>query len=354
MKAKKHTGLYIFLILFISFIYITLAFKPLATEHHFTPVWNINTSNPLTKAAVEAGDLKYFHLGQTLGYFDKNGNISHYQTFPEKVSISNSYYATYDSNANNTVFYNNKGEEAGIIEANGFPYFCGDLIYVFLPGGCSFSKCSPSGKVLWTCEGIFPITAFCAKEKYTAAGFANGSIKILNNETGNTEIDFSPGGSDYPVILGLDISSDGMYIASISGHNHQRFVLSKREEKQQKIIYHKFFDYDSPYRTAVYFCKDNNRIFYNYYGGIGIYNISDKTEKFIPAKDKILTISETDKFVVLLGKEKKSYSLSIIDNTNVIEGVSNFTADSAFIQTDKDDIYIGKDNSISRISISRE
>ena len=353
MKAKKHLGLCIFLTILISIIYIVLAVKPLTTEHSFSPVWKINTSNPVIKQGITE-DLKHFHLGQTLGYFDANGNISLYETFPAKVSISDSYYATYDSNAKNIPFYNNKGEQAGTIEASGYPYFCGNLVYVFLPGGSSFSKCSETGKILWTFEGIFPITAFSAKEKYTAVGFANGTIKILNNENGSTEIDFAPGGSDYPVILGLDISDDGMYVASVSGHNHQRFVLSKREEKQQKIIYHKFFEYDSPYRTAVHFCNDNNRIIYNYYGGIGIYNLADKSEKTIPLKDKIISIEETDDFVILLGKDKTSYSLSMIDGTNTLEGSFSFKADSAFVYADKNDIYLGKDNTISRLSVSKE
>ena len=175
MKAKKHLGLCIFLTILISIIYIVLAVKPLTTEHSFSPVWKINTSNPVIKQGITE-DFKHFHLGQTLGYFDANGNISLYETFPAKVSISDSYYATYDSNAKNIPFYNNKGEQAGTIEASGYPYFCGNLVYVFLPGGSSFSKCSETGKILWTFEGIFPITAFSAKEKYTAVGFANGTI----------------------------------------------------------------------------------------------------------------------------------------------------------------------------------
>ena len=352
MKTKNHIGLFIFFAVLITIIYLLLAAKPLSAEYNFSPVWNINISKPVTPSDNNKVQ-KHFHLGQTLGYFDEDGNISLFETFPSKVSISDYYYATYDSNSENTEFFNSKGESAGTIEAAGFPYFCDNLIYVFLPGGCSFSKCDEKGNILWTFEGIFPITAFAAKEKYTAVGLSNGSIKILNNKTGTTEIDFSPGGSDYSVILGLDISDDGMYVASISGHNHQRFVLSHREENQQKIIYHKFFDIDSPYRTTVHFTQDMNRVFYNYAGGIGIYNISTKEEKSIEIKDKLLSIKETDDFVALLGKDKSTYSLYLIDNTNSLEGTFVFQAESAFIQTDKDNLYLGKDNSISRIAISR-
>ncbi len=353
MKQKKHIGLALFLILIISIIYIILAVKPLNKEYSFTPVWKISTANPVINNSNSKPN-SYFHLGQTLGYFDEDGNISLYKSFPSKVSISNSYFATYDSEAKNTEFYNSDGSKAGVIEASGFPYFAGNLVYVFLPGGCSFSKCSETGKILWTFEGTFPITAFAAKENYTAVGLSNGTIKVLNNENGSTEIDFAPGGSDYPVILGLDISEDGQYIASISGHNHQRFVLSHREENQQKIIYHRFFEHDSPYRTIVHFGKDGKRVFYNFYRGLGIYNIETKAEQTLSIKDKLISIEETDDLTLLLGKEKNTYTVSVIDNTNTLEGAFSFTADSAFLHAADNNIYLGKDNSISKIQVTRE
>lgn len=353
MKQKKHIGLALFLILIISIIYIILAVKPLNKEYSFTPVWKISTANPVINNSNSKPN-SYFHLGQTLGYFDEDGNISLYKSFPSKVSISNSYFATYDSEAKNTEFYNSDGSKAGVIEASGFPYFAGNLVYVFLPGGCSFSKCSETGKILWTFEGTFPITAFAAKENYTAVGLSNGTIKVLNNENGSTEIDFAPGGSDYPVILGLDISEDGQYIASISGHNHQRFVLSHREENQQKIIYHRFFEHDSPYRTIVHFGKDGKRVFFNFYKGLGIYDIESKAEQTLELKDKLISIDETDDLTLLLGKEKNTYTVSIIDNTNTLEGAFSFTADSAFLHATDNNIYLGKDNSISKIQVTRE
>ena len=353
MKHKKHIGLGLFLIVFISAIYIILAVRPLNKEYSFTPVWKISTANPVINS-TSSEKKSYFHLGQTLGYFDNDGNISLYQTFPYKVSISDHFFATYSSETENIEFFKSNGEKAGVIESKGFPYFADNLVYVFLPGGCSFSKCSETGKILWTFEGTFPITAFAAKEKYTAVGLANGTIKVLNNENGATEIDFAPGGSDYPVILGLDISDDGQYIASISGHKQQRFVLSHREENQQKIIYHRFFEHDSPYRTVVHFSKDGNRIFYNYSNGLGIYNLEKKNERTLELKSKLLTIKETDDLTVLLGKEKDTYTVSLIDNTDTIEGVFSFTADSAFVHAEGNNIYLGKDNSISKIAVTRE
>ncbi len=354
MKKNSVISLSIFLAILFTILYILLSAKPLAKEYQFSPVWKISASNPSIKEAANGENVIHYHLGQTIGYFTEDGNISVYQTFPSKVSISDYYYATYDTDAENTPFYNSKNKLAGTLKASGFPYFVDDLIYIFLPGGASFSKCLPNGDIQWTYEGTIPITAFAAKPGYTAIGLADGTIKVFENNTGSNEISFEPGGSDFPVILGLDISPDGQYVASVSGHNKQRFVLSHREGNQQKIIFHRFLDEDSPYRTSVYFTKDAKRIFYNYENKLGIYDFETQENTEILLKNKIISLKENDNFVFLLSKNKKLYTVSIIENTNTKEGEFSFEADSAFIQTAGDKLYIGKDNTISCISITKE
>lgn len=354
MKKNNIVSLSVFIAIIFTILYIIFSAKSLSKEYQFTPVWKISTSNPSITEANPEDNKIHFHLGQTIGYFTENGNVISYKTFPAKVAISDFYYSTYDTDAKDTPFYNSKNELAGVIKASGFPYFVDDLIYVFLPGGSSFAKCYPNGEICWTYEGTIPITAFAAKPNYTAVGLADGTIKVFENENGNNEISFEPGGSDYPIILGLDISPDGQYIASISGHNRQRFVLSHREENQQKIIYHHFLDDDSLYRSSVYFTKDASRVFYNYGNKLGIYELNKQKNSEVIIKDKIISIKESEDFVVLLSKNKKNYTITLIENTNTKEGDFSFEANTAFIQTLGNKLYIGKDNSISCIAITRE
>ena len=354
MKMKKIISLYIIITLIFTITYIVFASKPLAKEYQFTPIWKISTANPAISEIDSDKKLMSFHLGQTLGYFSEDGKISLYKTFPDKTAISDNYYALYDSQSSDIPFYNNKGQKAGVINSSGYPYFKDDLIYIFLPGGSSFSKCDETGKIIWTYEGILPITAFSAKKDYTAAGFADGTIKVFNNANGAVEINFAPGGSDYPVILGLDISDDGQYVAAISGHNQQRFTLSHREEKQQKIIFHTFLNTDTPYRTLVHFCKNGNRVLYNYQGAVGIYDLKQNKNTVIPIKDKVIIIEENDNFVYMLSKNKTKYTVSVIEKTDTLEGMFSFDAETAFISSDGANLYIGKDNTISRLSVSQE
>ncbi|MCR5187484.1 MAG: WD40 repeat domain-containing protein [Treponema sp.] len=349
---KKNFGLPIIISIIFILLYVIFAAKPLAKEYQITPEWKIATSNPLISPSDK--EQMYFHLGQTLGYFTEDGKITHFQTFPSKIAISNNYYATYDSSSKNIPFYFPNGKQAGIIEHEGYPYFVNELIFLMLPGGSSFSKCTQSGEIEWTYEGVLPITAFSTNTGFTAVGFVDGSISIFNNKDGSIISSYAPGGSDYPVILGIDISPDGQYVASISGHNQQRFVLSHKEENQQKIIYHTFLSSDSPYQTLIHFCKDGKRVLYNYQNNLGIYDLSTKENTVIKLQSKLIKIEENKDFIFLLGKNKKEYTVSIIEKTNTLLGRFSFTGDTAFIQTKDNDLYVGKDFSISKLSISNK
>ena len=231
MEKNRSIPFIIISVILISIIYLIFAAKPLPKEYQFQPQWKVNITKEV-KAADENEKQIYFRLGNALGYFTADGKITFYKTFPSKASVSDSYFSYYNNNARNTSFYDYRGNAKGVINYEGLPYIVEDRIYVMLPGGNSFIKCDSDGNRQWKYEGIMPVTAFSSKKDFTAAGFADGSIQIFNNESGKAEIVFAPGGSDLPVILGLDISDEGNYIAAVSGHNKQRFILAHREENQ--------------------------------------------------------------------------------------------------------------------------
>lgn len=354
MKSKKIIILPCLVIFLLTIFYIIFATKPLAKEFQFIPEWKISVLSPIIDKNLNKKETIYFKLGQELGYFTEEGKITFCKTFPFQASISDKYFSTYNSNAQNTPFFDTNGNSKGFIEAAGYPYFIEENAFVFLPGGNSFSKVYDNGKTEWTYEGTIPLTAFSSKNSFTATGFADGKIIIFDNHSGNIIGDYAPGGSDYPVILGIDISNDGKYVASISGQDKQRFVLSQSENQKQKIIYHNFINEGSPYRTLIYFTKNIERVFYVYKNNIGIYNIKSEENFTIPISDRIINIEESEDFVIFLGKTKNTYTVYFIDKTNTLEGKFSFDAKSAFIRVFKNNLYIGNDTYISKIALTRE
>lgn len=354
MKTKKHIGAFILIAFLFIILYIVLAAKPLGKEYHFSPEWKKSITSAASSVEVSNTPLIYFKLGQSIGYFTQDGLISLVKTFPSKAAISSKYHALYNTQAQDIVFYNNINQEQGTLKIAGYPFFEEDRIYVFMPGGASFAKCDSNGNALWINESTIPLTAFSSKEKYTACGYADGTIRLLDNTSGIESNSFSPGGSDYNVILGLDISSDGTYVASVSGHDKQRFVLTKTDGNQPKIIFHKYLDSDLNRRTVVKFCDNDNHIIYNFDGYIGIYNLVTQKDTNIKIDKTLISIEETDSLFFVLGKNENEYTVYIIEKTDTLEGSFTFTADSAFIKTYDDALYVGQDTTISKVKITKK
>ncbi|MBO4534243.1 MAG: hypothetical protein J5726_11200 [Treponema sp.] len=352
MKTKKHIGLYILLAFFFILLYTFLAAKPLGKEYHFTPEWKKSIATPPVQKSIT--NPIYFKLGQTIGYFTSDGEITNSQTYPVKAAISSNYYALYDTLDSQTVFYDYTGKEKGTFEQAGYPFFEEDRIFIFMPGGSSFAKCNSDGSTQWIYEGILPITAFSSKKNLTSVGYADGTISIIDNITGIEKTSFSPGGSDYKVILGLDVSSDGTYIASVSGHDKQRFVITRADGLQPKIIHHEYLDSNLNRRTVVRFCDNDRQVIYNYEDHIGIYNITDGKNTNIKIDKTVIAIEETDSIFFVLGKNENQYTVYIIEKTQTLEGHFTFEAESAFIKTNGDDLYIGQDSTISKIKITKQ
>ena len=353
MKNKKITFSVLFVIIF-SILYLILAGRPLGKEYHFEPEWETSILSPVS--VPDSDKIFSFKLSDKIGFFDEHGHITQTVSIPAtfKASISNEYYSVYPLNAERTDFYDLSGNKAGTIEAAGFPHFVKDKVFVFLPGGCSISRCNNEGKTVWTYEGVIPITAFVCKETSTAIGLADGTIKVFNTETGDMTLEYAPGGSDNPVILGIDITADGNYIASISGQDRQRFVLAHKENTQVKIIHHNFINENYALQCLIHFTDDEKSVFYNYKNGLGIFDLENEKNTYIKIDSRIISVEESESMVFFMGVNKNKYTVYLIEKSNSLAGSFSFTADTAFIRSDNENLYIGKNNSLSKINISKK
>ncbi|MCR5606903.1 MAG: PQQ-like beta-propeller repeat protein, partial [Treponema sp.] len=267
MKFKENFRIFAIIGGIFALLYIFLAVRPLGTELYFTPMWTTDIAHTQVSSSTAAGIP--FKLGKNIGYFTEDGNIISNTSFDYKASISSDYYAIFNENATNIPFFNKSGEQVGILKDSGFPYFEDNRIYMFLPGGNSFAQYDSEGKRKWIYEGTSPVLAFSSSEAGTIAGFADGTLVTFDNN-GNIDQNFIPGGSDYPVILGADISDSGEYLACISGQNRQRFILAKKDKGHSKIIYHEYLAKNQTKQVLVHFDKSGDTVYFNYNSGLGI------------------------------------------------------------------------------------
>lgn len=351
MDSKKHTSFFIFIGIIFCILYIFLAIKPLGREYQFNPKWKIDVTNPTISENTEEKKLLYFKLGQTLGYFTEDGKTVNFATFPQKASISEYAYTYYNVNNSAAKVYNPNGSEKTTLPASGFPMIDENRFFVFLPGGSAFEMLNEDGSLKWEYSGTVPITAFDSSKTSVVAGFADGNICQFDTK-GNLLQRFAPGGSEIPVVLGVAVSSDGKYIAAVCGQNKQRFILAKKESQQTKIVAHEFLDSKSTRQMLVKFSKDNSTVFFNSGDKLGIVDIETGKIKHLKISGQAISFQETDDCAFVLTKNEKQYAVYAIEPFATLIGTFSFNADSAFIQTYKNMLFVGKNSTISCIEIN--
>ncbi len=353
---KKKLNPVVSICVIFSLVYIFFAVKPLSKEIHFLTKWTIDANKVSPKLSdskkSEADEKIPFKLGQTAGYFTKDAKILSVFTFPYKAAITQNEYCTYGTSDSRISVYSNEGKKISEISANGFPYFQEDRKFLMLPGGNSFAFLSQDSKILWTYENYVPITAFDSSENAIAAGYADGCIVLFNND-GTVEQEFIPGGSEYPVILGVAVSKDAQMVASVSGQKQQRFVLAQKEGKSLKIAFHEYLEAETNSQCLVKFSKDSGHVYFAHKNCLGVVDTKKLTSKHIKIWGNILSINEAkdSRTVFVLSKEKNKYYVSVLQKSDIYAGNFNFTAESAFITVKENSLFVGKNSSISKIDI---
>ncbi|MBQ0052103.1 MAG: hypothetical protein KBT11_08585 [Treponema sp.] len=345
----------------IALVYVIVAARPLLKEIQFKPEWTIDTEIT-TIDLNESKDFSnsvHFKLGQDLLYVSPNGEILNKISFPYKATASKNFYTVYGTSSEDFDFFTPDGKKAGKIQGTGFPYFSEDKKYLMLPGGASFVMLNEDGTHKWLFEGATPLTAFSASETGTVAGFADGTVMAFNNE-GEITQQYKPGGSTYEVILGAAVSKNSEYVATLSGQDSQRFVISKRLSQSlgsnASIIFYKTMKEELNRQVLIKFSRDEKNVYYSCASGLGVVNLKTLKETIIPISGNILSILESDsgKEIFVLSRQKEKCTVSIVEGFDVLAGSFTFTAGSAAIATSESALFVGRDNKISKISIEHK
>ncbi|MBP5754042.1 MAG: hypothetical protein J6W60_14470 [Treponema sp.] len=350
-KEKKGSKLIFALILF-SILYIIFAIKMLKPELHLIPEWTIDI-NSVSKDA--GGTPLAYRLGQNIGYFTADGKIISHIPYPVKATITDSRYSTFGFDSQSADFYSPDGSLSGSINEKGFPFFKDDRMFAFLPGGTSFAALDSSGGRIFTYDYFAPITAFDSCPTACVAGYADGTLISFLSD-GTVDQKFAPGGSDIEVILGAAISPDGSMIACICGQNQQRFLISKKNEGtiNGKITWHEYLPDSFNAQTLVQFNKAGDKVFYNYKGGLGIVDLLKNDSSHVPIEGQIIQIQESSDLLFILSRNQDEYTLTGIELFDHPILKFSFKAESSFIRTLDDALFIGRDEKISRLTISRK
>ncbi|MCR4790799.1 MAG: hypothetical protein K5839_06935, partial [Treponemataceae bacterium] len=351
MKNKKKLILTISLILVFLIVYTIVSLKPLYPELQFTPKWSFDISQTQTSPLSET-ELIPFNLGGKIGYFSPEGSLAYKYEVPQKSTISENYYILYGNDSASFEIRNPDSSLAGKIESSGFPFLKDERLFVFAPGGNSISEFDVKGNNLMRYEGYSPILAFNANKYGLILGFSDGEIHSIYND--GTQLSAYPGGSDYEIIYGADIARDMNLSACVCGYDDQRFVLYRRNEDRQKIIFHEYLSSQTKSRAPVCFTQDSRFVYYSNGNEVGIVDCEKLKSRHFDLKGQVLKIAEIPemKSVFILSKNGRDNKVTVIDdNTNVI-GEYNYQADSTFVSARENLLFIGADDEIACLEIT--
>lgn len=360
----------IFPILFL-FIYIFAAAIPLGSDIYLKPVWvrAITPDSAQTELEGMGSDAKNANqqeaaeqfVGKTpkvfltenrFGYFTANGELLRSSPVTQRISASSAAWTEYGSDAYKTPIYRPDGSLITVIEEQGFVYIDEGRFYLFEPGGNAVKQYDTDGKPRWRYLHTAPITAFHSTESGVIIGFSDGKLVALDS-AGNVLSDFYPGGSDYQVILGAALSTDGKVAACVCGIDSQRALLIRIDGNKYKIIHHRklegnlrkqvFVDFDINGKNAVFECAE----------GIGFIDCDRLISGIIPQRGTIISAGQNPykNIMAIISKQEQSSTLSFIEAPFYVVGRTSFPSKNIFLMQEQGTIFLATDTKLARIDI---
>ncbi|MBQ5781749.1 MAG: hypothetical protein IIW10_07410 [Spirochaetaceae bacterium] len=355
-NTKKKYVFWICLTLLLCAVYIFFAARPFSQELTMEIQWTVdlNRSEDFVAGSEKSDDAIPFRLGNRLGYFSESGKLLLCEDFPFKATICSTYWATFDASSHGVTVKDVSGNEVTKIDCEGFPFFNNQRCFVFLPGGNSLCEYNTSGERKWMYENFSPITAFQATPNDALIGTADGNLICLDSK-GEKTASFYPGGSDFSIILGADISSNGKFVAAISGIDKQRIILAQVKDSQPKILYHRYLAGNIRQNALVRFASSDKMLYFATPNGLGVLDVASHRTSEIPLAGKIVDVIEipgTELWAVLLN-QINGYEVALIEDFSNMVGSFAVEAKNVFIASRSSTLYVGHDDKISAFALKR-
>ena len=367
--AQKKRKVLIFIALLLFIMYFLLAGRSVKREVVLEAEWInslLNSSNEGGFSAA-ADSLLPFTLGSRFGYVDSSGQIAINRIKTNEIYLSQNMWTEYASEPSNIEIQNVFEEVIVNIDNTnignaGYPILLDNRIFIIGSGQNSLSEIGMYGNVLWTYEFGAPLTCIDAASGLLLTGSIDGLVEVFNS-SGERIFNFEPGGSQYSVILGCAISSDGSRIGIISGVDQQRFLLLERsgvaggtESSEYKVVYHEFLNSDFRRPVRIMFIDEDRRIVYEQTNGLGCYNIRTRRGFFIPLDGEIAAIDESgdsgfffvitshpfqEKRLIGIKLPQERWLSSSLSARDVIFLRASFTSDDVFLGRTGTSLVIG-------------
>ena len=371
MKITASNNRFIIFPILFLFIYIFVAAVPLGSDPYFKPIWICdiipNTAQAELEGIGEAAETseirspaeqfdettpKVFFTESRFGYFTASGKLLRSSPIRQRISASAAAWTEYESNAVKTPIYRPDGSLITVIEEPGFVHVDEDRFYLFEPGGSAVKQYDADGKAVWRYLHTAPITAFHSTESGSVIGFSDGKLTCLDS-SGNILFDFYPGGSNYQVILGAALSTDGRFAACVCGIERQRILLIRIDGNKYKIVHHRYLDGNLRRQVFVDFDESGENAVFECAAGIGFIDCERLVSGIIPQQGTLLASGQYPykNIMAIISQQEQTATLSIIETPSYVIGKTSFPSKNAFLVQEQKALFLATDTKLARIDI---
>ncbi|MDR0323703.1 MAG: WD40 repeat domain-containing protein [Treponema sp.] len=285
---------YAVIILPIFILYFFAAARPIPRETILAPGWISSSEAPVfADGGISTREILPFTLGSRFGYVDTSGQFIMSSVISDNIYLGSTMWTEYPAEPLNIEIKNISGETITNIEdTRGYPVLLDNRVFILGSEQNSLSEIGIDGNILWTYEFGAPLTCIDAAAGFVLTGSLDGVIEILDSN-GNRVFYFQPSGSQYEIIYGCAISSNGSRFAIVSGLDPQRFLLFERfgnGGSDYRVVYHEFLEGGFRRPVHISFIDEDRRVVFERDRGIGCYNIRSRRSMYIPLDGNVAAI----------------------------------------------------------------
>ncbi len=341
--------------------YILIFSSPLKKEPILTPVWVQNLSRPTKIANSTNGNTVGFRIGDVFGYATPDGAIKYLDTTQFNVAMADKRFINYSSVSKSLVEKNTAGRITQTIDSRGYPIFMDGRSFVINTDRTALTELDSEGSEVWSRDFGSLITSMDVSSALTVVGLLNGSVVVVTKD-GRIEYRYTPGGSKVSVVYGCAISSDGEYVALVSGLDPQKFILLARDKNGYRPRMVVDLAVPVHHQVHLHFFPNNPYVYVESPGAINYFGTDGHISGFIPVSGAVSTISAAnDSLVFAVSKtaggdtsNAGTAELTVFAPPARVIARSVFNGRRFFVTTEGDSLFLGADKNLMRIDYVRE
>jgi hypothetical protein len=282
-QLERHPILRSLVLILCVLVYFFLGAEPLAREYTARPVWRTALARVTDPEALPGA--YGFSTGDWYGFISRDGQLGLAEEVPGGAVVSDWAFVSRPAGTSPTSPRELRGADGSMLGSfdAGLPFFASGRLFSTSLDGTSVTSHAENGLSIWNHAFPSQVSAFVANEDIVIGGTVDGWIEAINT-TGERVLRFAPGGSRLPVILGVGVSPSSSWIAMLSGLDAQRLVVLGRGKSDYRVVSHRYLEsaYREPARVAV--LGDDRHVLYRQPYGIGVWEVSGKTDDILPVK----------------------------------------------------------------------